>query len=725
MNWVFELDDIEIEEPLGFNDLELSIVRDDKGHGISFEASTSPIEFYGAGYAYLKNKKETEGVKANVTFRASANCEGYDYSEVLSGRLNFGKAKEKCGDVCTISIPWEEDSCEVVLKSRYDQKVDIEKQTGVDNITALPDYLALGQEKELNAHDIRVATEGNVSEEGDTIDLSIFAALSTVDFSLRPTYSRQLYANIKESQLIPTVFASSSNGINDSAISPAVLLTEEIDCFNGDFEYEVRLKGSYDIYFIGVGASIENVTLNIAKGTYPTPLTILHQQVLPFSANSAIGTFDYTFTGSTALNQDEGYYAWFGFEGEGNFFPILAGSVTFDPETYIDIEAVRSCPPTKAELFMVHETLSRAVEAVTNGCVRVKSSYYGRTDSQPFSFNEDGCGGLRSLTSGLKIRRAVDGKFFASPKDIIEGLNAIDNIGMGVELDPNVPGKHLLVIEDLDYFYREEEILRHDAIPKADTDTEETRHYSKIDVGYKNWEVENVNGLDEIHSTRQYNTSLDTINSSLDITSQLVAGSYPIEITRQQSFAITGAADTKFDNNIFILSMVRTGYLYATTEVDKGNISNAENIFSPGTIFNYPLSPVRNLMRWYKSIAAGYANISDSENQLFFLSGTGNIQAKGMQTDGFCRIESMPIQENQNLYVTHFANANDYRPKWKNELMTYEYPLSIAEYNAIKNNPYGYISAQCGQGEFLLYWIKEIKFKIAKGSATFVLRRKY
>lgn len=724
MEWLFYLDDIEIEEPLGFNDLELSIVRDDKGHGISFEASTSPIEFYGAAYSYLKSKKDAEGVKANVNFSAWSTCGGYDYNEVLSGRLNFGKAKEKCGDICSISIPWEEDSCEVILKSRYDQKVDIEKQTGVDNTTALPDYLALGEEKELTAHEIRVATEGYVAEEGDTIDLSIFAPFVTHDFSVRPTYSNQVFANINSSQLVPTVFASSSNGVNDSAISPVVALEEEIDCFNDQFDYEVRLKGSYDITYIG--ADIQNVELVVAKGTYPSPLTILHQQVLPFSDNLASGNFDYTYTGNLDLEQGEGLYAWFGFEAEDGVLPeVLDGSVTFDKETYINVEGIRSCPSTQAELFMVHETLSRAVEAVTNGCVRVKSSYYGRTDSQPFSFDEDGCGGLRSLTSGLKIRRSVDGKFFASPKDIIEGLNAIDNIGMGVELDPDISGKYLLRIEDLDYFYREEEILRHDSIPKSETDTEETRHYSKIDVGYKYWEVENVNGLDEIHSTRQYNTSLDTINSSLDITSQLVAGSYPIEITRQQSFAITGAADTKFDNNIFILSMVRTGYLYATTEVDKGNISNAENIFSPATIFNYPLSPVRNLMRWYKSIAAGYANIGDSENQLFFLSGTGNIQAKGMQTDETCRIESMPLQENQNIYVTHFADADDYRPKWKNELMTYEYPLSIAEYNAIKSNPYGYISAQCGQGEFLPYWIKEIKFKIAKGQATFVLRRKY
>lgn len=725
MEWLFYLDDLEIEEPIGFDELELSIKRDDKMHGITFEAATSPLEFFGDAYAYLKNKKDTEGIRANVIFSAWSTCGGYDYEEVLSGRLNFGKAKGKCGKVCTISIPWEEDSCEIILKSRYDQKVDIDRNTGVDNSTPLPDYAALGQEKEIAAHDIRVATEGNVSEDGDEIDLSIFAALQTSDFNVRPTYERQLFSNINESQLIPTVFAASSNGLNDSVLSPIVLLDEVIDCFDDDFEYEVRLKGSYDFSYTGVSVEIETLHIVVAKGEYPSGLTTLHMQALPFSPNSAVGTFDYTYTGSTGLDQGDGFHVYFGMTGSFGTGPFLNGTVTFDPETYVNIEGVRSCPATDAELSMIHETLSRSVEAVTNGCVRVKSSYYGRTDSEPFSFPEDGCGGMRSLTSGLKIRRATDAKFFASPKDLIEGINPIDNIGMAVETDPDIPGKYLLRIEDLNYFYQDEEILRHEAIPDGDTDTEETKHYSKIDVGYKKWEVENVNGLDEIHSTRQYNTSLDTINSTLDITSNLVAGSYPIEITRQQSFAITGAADTKYDNEIFIMCMVRTGYVYGSIEVDKGNITSPENIYSPNTIFNYPISPFRNLMRWFKSIANGWVALSDSLNQLFFLSGTGNFLAKGMQSDPDCRLENMPVQENQNLFVTQFANTADYRPLWKNELFTYQYPMSLADYKLVKAKPYGYISAQCGSDEFKQYWVKEIKYKIAKGSATFILRRKY
>src|SRR6187551_461294 len=106
--------------------------------------------------------------------------------------------------------------------------------------------------------------------------------------------------------------------------------------------------------------------------------------------------------------------------------------------------------------------------------------------------------------------------------------------------------------------------------------------------------------------------------------------------------------------------------------VEQGNVTNPANIFSPSTIYNYRISPIRNLMRWYKSIAPSYVNISDSSNKLFFSSGTGNLIAYGKMTDPACRLESMELQENQNLFVTQFADQVEATPLWKNESFTYE-----------------------------------------------------
>lgn len=723
MMYLFYLDDLEIEEPNGFRDIELSIKRDDKLHGITFEASTSTLGFYGAAADYLKEKKETDGIKASVIFRALATCDTYDYEEILSGRLNFGKYKESCGSTCIVSLPWEEDSCHVVMRSRWDLKVDVDKTSGVDNFTALPMYAGLGVETEMPAHNLLAAVEGYVVDGGDVVDTAIFAA-ATQNFVVRPTYGRLVYESINESQLFPSVFAASDNGFNDSVISPALLFDDQVECFDGNFNYGVRMKGSYDYAYAAGPGDIVGVSLVVAYGEYPDDLTVLHTQALSFSGRSAVGTFDYTYSGTLNLPNGQGFYAYF--QSEGPVVPaFLSGTITFDEETYINIEGVKSCPATTADLYLIHETLSRITESITNGCMRVKSEYYGRTDSEPFSFDDDGCGGLRTLTSGLKIRNAPEDKFYLSLKDAIEGLYGIDNIGIGVEPDPLFSNALVLRVEDVEHFYQDNELMRHSYVADGDTVLEENKHYAKVNVGYKKWEVEGFNGLDEFNSTREYSTSLDTITNSLDIQSNFVAGSYPIEITRQQSFADSGGADTKFDNDTFIIQMKRDEYPYGNISVKQGGITSPDNIFSPDTVYNFDLSPARNLMRWYKSIAAGFTAIGDSLNQLFFQSGTGNLIASGLVTEEECRIEGVEIQENQNIFTTHFEDAEDYTPLWRPETITYENEMSVAEYKIIKAAPYGYISVQCGTGDFVKYWIVEIKYKLTKGIATFQLRRKY
>src|SRR5687767_3786479 len=99
MYFIFYLDDLEIDEPQGFADIVLNIKRDDNWHGIFFEASTSDLGFYGVAATYLKNKKQTQGIKADITFKALQACGIYDEPEIiLEGKLDFGKYTEICGN---------------------------------------------------------------------------------------------------------------------------------------------------------------------------------------------------------------------------------------------------------------------------------------------------------------------------------------------------------------------------------------------------------------------------------------------------------------------------------------------------------------------------------------------------------------------------------------------------------------------------------------------------
>lgn len=736
MEYLFFLNGFAAHEPIGWQDFELSLKRDDKTHGIQFEASTGTLRFYGTSAQYLIDQKNLYGIKANVIFTAQEFCnDPYVPFEEISGRLNFGKFKSACGTQCTVEVPLEEQGCKVVFKNRYDHKVDLDLQTASDGLTPLPDYAALDIRLTMPTKALQAAVDGSVDpEEENIVQFNETLVASLEHIYVRPTYALQRYNSIQTGQLVP-VSNWDSTSSPDFPISPQVLFEDIITCFNGDFNYSARQKGNLNIILASddLFTRIQQVRRQLIKwdatGDLLTNGIVVDEQIL-FTGNQLLPfslDFDSQIAGTTTLEEGVAIYDVLRIAGAQTAPNQITVTVTYDPETYFTFEAVKTCPATTADAYLIHETVSRIAESITNGCVRAKSSYYGRTDSQPFAFDADGCGGLRMLTSGLKIRNAPDGKFFASMKDVFEGLNAIDNIGFDLVEDENVPSHFIMRVEAVDFFYQNEEVFVIDNIPQAEALVQEQLHFSKVNVGYKKWEVEGVNGLDEFNSTREYRTSLDTVSGALDITSQLVAGGYPYEITRQQNFADTGAADTKFDNDIFILTLLRTAYAF---EVEQGNVTNASGFFDPATIINARLSPLRNLMRWYKTIAAGYVPLSDSENNLAFNAGTGNFIAAMEILEGAydaqCKIESATIAENQSLFVTHFAHPQDYTPLWKNEIQTFEYPLNIAEYKAIKAAPYGYISYRCGSaGDFEKGFIKEIKFKPARGLANFSLLKKW
>lgn len=715
IEWTFYIDDVEYDQPIGFADIVLRAKRDDNWHGVFFEASTNDLTFYGPAALYLVSKKETQGFAAEVNFRAVANC-GQD-NDILSGRLDFRKFRKSCGNECMVTIPVEMDGCTMTLRNRYDQKVNLSNNMAFDGITVLPSYSGLNFPIDLPAQDLRAAVEGFVADGGDSVSLDILSP-STANFSIRPTYGRPLYESINISELLPSVFAASDNGVNDSVLSPVLLLDDTIECFDGNFPYEVRLKGSYDFTMHAFGGGLGlDVKLIVAKGEYPSSLVILHEDTIYSNVGSdqiVTGVFDETYSGTTALVNGDGVYAYFDVAFNGLSASIdPGGNVTFDEETYVNINANKSCPATEAVVSLIHETASRITEAITDRCLTVKSDYYGRTDSEPYAAAEDGCGSLRVLSSGLRLRNAENPVHFMSLKDLFEGLNGIDNIGMGIEGD-------FLRIEPVEYFYQNVEIMRMPFVPKAQYVTDDTEGYSVIKVGYKKWETEGVNGLDEFNSNKEFRTSLKNISNTLDITSPFVAGGYPIELTRQQSFADSGGADTKYDNENFIICVVRQGYAYGGYGVEQGNIINAANFYSPTTAYNWRIRPFYNLMRWWKSIAQSYANLVNTTSKFIFSAGTGNLEAEGELVADPCKLESGVKAENDDLLRTDFIIPP--LPIWKPDNLQFTYPMSVKDYNLIKANPYGYISVQCGTGEYVKAFITNLLYKPAKGEADLTLR---
>lgn len=738
IEWNIYINDTEVDEPQGWAEVSLNVTRDDQWHGVFFEASSSTLTFYGAGAEMLRAEKRANGLAAAATFRAEAVC--VETVDILEGSFDFGTYIEKCGDTCTVQIAIERKGCLMTLRNRYDQRVDTDSNIAFDKMTLLEEYAGLNVELELPAQQIFLGNEAEMGEAAITDVVSDNPNWTDSDgFNnyigwISPPFPEVTNASFGEFNTTPLIdLAGPLEGVPNRPPYPSfptatgtATLLGDITCALEDTVLEFRLKGNGSVVFSGsAGVGLTTKIFRLPAGLDGTvAVNWIEEYAVLLWGRFTTGSDDFdTGVVQVPLTVNQGDFIYFGLSTRGDSLENIDNfTLRFDVESYFKLTTASTCEDSTAQTSLIHEIGSRVIESITDRCLTMKSNYYGRTDSQPYATDYDGCGSLRVLSNGLKIRNADPSNHFLSLEEFFTGLRGIDNIGMGVENNPDIPGQEWVRVEPVEYFYQNERILTLPYIPEGTGRLEPTMGYSKIQIGYKKWEVESVNGLNEFNSNKEFRTSLSTINNTLDATSNFVAGGIPIEITRQQSFAVTGSADTTYDNETFIICVERMGYGYTP---EKGNITSPANIFSPATVYNWRIRPFYNLMRWFKSVAQSYVNLSNSSSKLFFSSGTGNYIAEGrLATPDPCDLENKVLAENDDLTKDDYIGLGGV-PIYKAETVQFDYPLSIADYLSIKANPYGYIEYQCGTGIYEKGFIKSLEYKPVQGQATFTLMKKW
>lgn len=737
INWKFYINSIEVDQPMGFGDLVLNIKRDEQWHGIFFEASISVLTFFGAGAALLISQKQSYGLAAAATFRAEAECG--ETIDVLTGNFDFGTYTEKCGIECGVEIAIEKSGCVMALRNRYEQKVDMQKLTAFDNGTLLQNYTGLDIELELTAQKISIGNEAETDNQtfveviSDNINWTDSDGFNNYIGWIAPALPKVTNSSFGTFNASPIIdLAGPLAGVPNRPPYPdfatatgTATLAGSIVCELTDTTLQFRMKGSADVTFSGSGAVSMTAKVFILPSGLDGTIAINWVQyyaVLLF-ARTTDGTSTFDLSATVPLTVNQGDFVYFGFSTRGDSLNNISNfTLTEDPETFFKLMTSETCDDSTADASLVNEFGSRIVESITGGCLQMKSDYYGRINSEPYASDANGCGSLRMLTNGLKLRNATTSNHFISLQEFYNGLRGIDNIGMGIEDNPFITDGEWLRVEPVEYFYRDLKILSCPGIPEATSKQEPTMAVSSLKIGYQKWEVETVNGLNEFNSNKEFRTSLKTINNILDATSNFVAGGIPIEVTRQQTFVTSGSADTKYDDDTFIICVADAGYSYV---VEKNIITSPLNIFSPATCYNWRIRPFYNLMRWFKSVAQSYVNLANTDSLLYFTSGTGNYIAEGrITTPDPCDLENKVLAENDNLSKNDFVGLGAV-PMYKPETVQFSYPLSIANYVAIKANPYGYVEYQCGNGNFEKGFIKSIDYKPVKGEAVFTLIKKW
>lgn len=759
MRWKFTLnpdtDALVISEPMGWDKIVLSLVRDESWHGIFFEYSL-PLKFYNdpsdsSKYAfdYLKSIYETYGIEGFAILKVELACgDTGDYESQGEWRLSFPDYEEEMVyGLCTVTMNIEPSNCLMTMKSRIDQQVDLESNTSFGN-DQLTDYPALGDTisfppvtvlqvstmnspgasgaDDADAGFFPVITQDDTVTGGGSPEVETFIVYGNFSFSTGTGYD--MTDDLENLDEITTYFDKPNQLYTDYDEMTA----DYIFTYGGTYTINLRMNGVFQVFCetvcdntsCGGGDKFNDVSLEVVLIIGGASYT-LHSQTDSgcFDASYLFDAINIDHSASYTVTAGQQMRIYFRMESSGEY--DSAGIVYWRTAATIrakfDLFAQTVFPATSVKSFLVNETGSRILEAITDNCLRLLSDYYGRTDSLPYEAPSatDGKGGLRLFTEGLLIRGETTlGKLTMSFEEFFKNLSAIDNIGIGLEPDSARPGFEVIRAEPMEYFYDDTVVLQLDKIPSLRINPLREEHYSTFKVGYNKYEAEAFYGLDEFNTKREYRTGLSSLRNAKDATADFIASGYAIELTRRVGANSETLQDWRFDNDKFIVCLTREEEALV---VEQGNIAFADNFVSPTSIYNYRISPARNALRWLKKILGTYRDPQETTSTIEYMDGTGNVIAEGLMT-GLNVEEAGPLVENQLLSDDNMSDPGSALPLYVPETWSFDFPLSFSDYNLIKANPTQTIECRFGQEtSFREFFIKQIDYRPNEGMASFVL----
>jgi hypothetical protein len=494
--------------------------------------------------------------------------------------------------------------------------------------------------------------------------------------------------------------------------------SDPLNCIDNDAAIDIICKGTFNVEYTTEpaggtydGEVIPNLKLakyNTTDGTFTEITTVGSIPVItcPTAVPQSVA-FNFTYSGTPSYSDADYLFLYWECFFEPNvwntlFVRKLIISVDYDNTSKVEMTLNSDCAPSTATSVYLPELLKFLPTA------------YMDEDCPSVVMEEElnQCLDFYQITKGSFIRQVTEPsvpKLFTSYEYLFEQCRKIFNIGWGFDNNETE-----LKIARIQEFYKSTIVVDVGLVDKAIFTTAKDLIYGTIMVGYNKWEAEEYNGLDEMNTERQYRRNIDSNPTELDLMSDMIAAGYTIEITRRKNQARTGTSDWRYDDDLFIVNAnVIEGNLYAYRGIDNG----AANIYSPTTRMNYVLTPLRNLMRWFKSIVAAQPTVANEE--LIFTSGTGNYIAEGQMTT-YCPIEGSVIAENETISVADFDNSYYTTPIWKTEYVTFTAPFSMADFEDVKVNPYGAIRFRCSD-TYYIGNIVEINHDPNEGLAEFKL----
>lgn len=383
--------------------------------------------------------------------------------------------------------------------------------------------------------------------------------------------------------------------------------------------------------------------------------------------------------------------------------------ITAQDGMYLKLLSKTSAPESTAKGVLLYEAFQRCCQYHTNDADSFISDLLGRTDLPKPGTEEnypiDGEGALILWNNGAALR-GLDKPIFANLQDLIDFVNSCFCVGFGFERGTD--GKERLRLEKRSYFYNKNlKILSLGKIYNIRKVIDSKRFYNQIEFGgASKIDIGQTNAIDAFFTKRRNSIPIVNTKNQIKIATKVKADGYQIEQARRLQFTTT---DGKNDDEPFATVVTRDGGGFKTKKNE--GYSLIENVFDPGTGYNYDISPARTLRNWFKIIAA--CLIHSKSKEIKFTFGEVNFIMRTQKTG-----EPFIVEENGNVDLTEVEPDYDCFIYHLDNV-----PMTAADVKVIEEKRYGYFEFEDRFGELMEGYISDngIEHDENKGTASLKL----
>lgn len=767
-------------DPKGWDEVVLTHERDDKWHGVFFGFSQE-LGFFckGGGKEFIDAAYDDLGQEANMRIKLETECNG-QWSTVMEGKVNFSSYRQEY--ISNVLYTWlnvENDDIATLLKNREDTKVNLLDTESLGGVT-LNTYTRLNYDVNLHSKYIKVESNWTGSDHNccyrlDTAGLKQLYALPKLQATIKD------FPNTRN-QDAACGFDAIFNGWDDSATpigdSKDSIVLDEPQQFTLSWVAKGRItftsnnvtaeQGACEVSNCGSGGAVVklydtiNPRLRLLWGGSKEDSTEEHSNCVDgetgkvffvdlingvdipqFAATSNPITKSFDKTSSTQITINPGDKIWFQWVIDMNVIDTMDLVINFDyDELTININGLSIADSSTGKATCIYEAWSRLTEIITDQPLAFKSEFFGRTDSQGLSYNDNGYGGFTALTPGKAIRGFTDYRFETSLKDMFESCWAVWGTGLGVETHNGV---YVARVEEMDYFYSSNILFTFDFVSRIQMRHRGDLVYNDVELGYAKWETENVNGLDEPNTSATWTaTAIKSNKNKFSALSPYVAGMYALELTRRRGIS---TEDSRYDEEIFFICLStitndNSGYNAGTpTQLDipekDEHFSNGgtTGLISPATAYNLRLMPSMNYQRLVRQFCSGWTKVSTFDVKLSETKGNISVIYSYAPTNEALRAENYPgsygsVDQNvrDRIFIDPLSRSGGAGwglPLWEPEEYTFEYPLPFSQYLQFLANPYGLIRFSDTDKNYLSGWVTKLEYNLKYKTGNFTILRKY